>query len=61
VQSAAKNEMAFQQRAGIAEDLQHLVFGHGLSFTFHVSRFKSLSHGSVQVRREFRFRAVWTA
>jgi hypothetical protein len=29
VQAAAKNEMAFEQRAGIAENLQHFFVGHG--------------------------------
>jgi hypothetical protein len=29
VESAAKDEMAFQERAGIAKNLQHFIFGHG--------------------------------
>jgi hypothetical protein len=41
VQTAAQNEMAFKQRAAVAENLQHFVFCHRASFTFHVSRFKS--------------------
>jgi len=40
VQAAAKEEMAFEQRAGVAEDLQHFVFGHGDDSSFKDERGK---------------------
>ena len=40
VQSAAQNEMAFEQRAGIAKNLQGFIFCHARSFKFGVSSFK---------------------
>jgi hypothetical protein len=32
VQTAAQNKMAFEQRAGIAENLENFVFRHGREF-----------------------------
>ena len=40
VQSAAKDEMAFEQRAGVAENLENFVLCHASSFRFQVSSFK---------------------
>ena len=40
VQAAAENEMAFEQRAGVAKNLEDFVLCHGGSFAFQVSGFK---------------------
>jgi hypothetical protein len=41
VQSAAQDEMAFEQRAGVAENLENFVLCHRTSFKFRVSSFNS--------------------
>ena len=40
VQSAAQDEMAFEQRAAVAKNLENFVLGHQASFKFQVSSFK---------------------
>ena len=40
VQPAAQDEMAFEQRAGVAENLQNFVFGHGEDDKFKEEREK---------------------
>jgi hypothetical protein len=40
VQAAAENEMAFEQRAAVAEDLENFVLCHELSFKFQLPSFK---------------------
>ncbi len=40
VQAAAQEEMSFEQRAGVAEDLQHFVFGHGANGRIKAGKLK---------------------
>ena len=40
VQTAAEDEMAFEQRAAVAENFQNFVLCHGMSFKFQVASFK---------------------
>jgi hypothetical protein len=49
VQSAAENEMAFEQRAAVAENLENFVLCHGMSFKFQVFKFKFQAR--IAVRR----------
>jgi hypothetical protein len=56
VQTAAEDEMAFEQRAAVAENFQNVVLRHGGSFKFWISSFKfSFNAGGAEatkIRRE---------
>jgi len=55
VQTAAQNEMAFKQRAGVAENLQDLILRHHVDFMPKTksSKFKIGRVGAL--RRPYRF------
>jgi hypothetical protein len=53
VEAAAQDEMAFQQRAGVAEDLQGFSARHGASFPHRLLRIQSKSLWASQPRAAF--------
>jgi hypothetical protein len=54
VQSAAQDEMAFEQRATVTENLENFVLGHGGSVKFQVSSFKPDYRSVGAMRRSVR-------
>jgi hypothetical protein len=53
VQAAAENEMAFEQRAAVAEYLENFVLCHGMSFKFQVPSFKPTFNAETQRPQSF--------
>jgi hypothetical protein len=53
VQTAAQDEMAFEQRAAVAKNLENFVLCHGMSFKFQLPIFKPTFNAETQRPQSF--------